>query len=105
MKVDLKSGQARIEVGDEGFDPREVPKAVEKAGFTPGAVEVTAVGEVVETEPGPMLRLSGPLTELRLLGEKVRDLGTGRRLRLTGKLEMPEAEEPARLRVEEVGEP
>jgi len=105
VKVDLESGKARLEAGEEGFDPREIPEAVRDAGFTPQAVEITAVGEVTAGESGKVLQMPGVLAELPLSGEKAQELKPGRRVRLSGELEMPEEDAPFRLRVEEVGEP
>lgn len=89
------------------MDPREIPEAIRKAGFTPGRVEVTAVGEVRSSGEGRVLHLSaGPVDRLPLVGEMARRLEPGHELRVSGELEYPDKgeEEPYRLRVEGVEE-
>ena len=105
--MDLEAGRARIEVEEGGMDPREIPEAIRKAGFTPGRVEITAVGELRSSEEGLDLHLlGGPLDRLPLTGEQAQDLEPDRRLRVTGELEYPDQAEdgPYRLWVEEVAE-
>lgn len=103
--MDLQEGQARIEVREEGMDPREIPAAIRKAGFSPREIEIVAVGEVVRSDrasdSGVWLRLAGPLPQISLVGDGSEALEAGARVRVVGYLEEPENGEEGgfRLRV------
>ncbi len=90
----------------KSFDPTRIPKAVKGAGFTPGEIEVTAVGTLVRRKDLLLLEMVGARREFVLAGgakaeevEKRADL-LGQRLRVTGKLHPSHAEQPPGLTVE-----
>ena len=69
MKVNLKEGQARVLPREKkSFDPTRLPKAVKDAGFTPGAIELTAVGTLVWKDGSLGLEMEGALRILTLAG-------------------------------------
>lgn len=110
MKVDLKSGQAAITPAPgKSFDPTAITKAIKDAGFTPGEVELTAVGTLRRKNGLLVLEMSGPVRQLVLDGgaktaelKQRRDL-LGQRVRVTGKLHPFHADKPAGLQVNRWG--
>lgn len=106
MKVNLNEGQALVlPKKKKSFNPSQIPGAVKAAGFTPGEMELTAVGKLT-TEGGVLrLEMEGPLPVLRLSGgtkakvlRSQRDL-IGKTLRITGIFEVGKKGEPPELSV------
>jgi mercuric ion binding protein len=67
--IHLNAGLAKVTAAEaSGLDLREIRKAIEKAGFTPGRLEAEAFGTVVSTEEesGWLLRFSGGEGQLPL---------------------------------------
>ncbi|MFQ5927230.1 MAG: DUF5818 domain-containing protein, partial [Terriglobia bacterium] len=107
VKVDLKSGQAVIlPAPEKSFDPTRIPQAVKDAGFTPGEVEVTAVGTLARKKKLLLLEMSGPVRHFVLAaGAKAAELAQrrdllGQRVRVRGTLHPSHADRPAGLTVE-----
>jgi hypothetical protein len=105
--VDLASAEAVITpAAGKSFDPARIAKAVKDAGFTPGPIEVTAVGTLVEKDGLLVLEMAGPLAQFVLAdGAREEDLKQrhdlrGQRLRVTGKLHPSHADQPPGLTVE-----
>lgn len=98
----------------KSFDPTKVPKAVKDAGFTPGEIEITAVGTLARQNQLLILETPGPVQQFALAGgekfielEQRRDL-LGQRLRISGTLNPSHADKPPGLTVERwmtVGKP
>ncbi len=93
MKVDLKNGRAVvIPATGKDFDPTRIPKAIRDAGFSPGEIELTAVGVVTKEGERLAVELSGGPAKLVLSGgAKLSELERrnellGHRVRVTGKL-------------------
>ncbi len=107
MKVDLAAGTAVVRpAAGKSFDPARIPKAVKDAGFTPGEIEVTATGTLVEENDELRLKMQGPAPIFVLAGGvkaeqlKGRTDLHGKRLRVTGKLHPSHADKPPGLTVE-----
>lgn len=89
------------------FDPAQIPKAVKDAGFTPTEVRVTAAGtlsahgqQLELSIPGvahPFVLIGGPQAEAL---KKRSDLA-GKRVRITGKLQLAGDKPPTAMNVEE----
>ncbi len=108
MKVELKTGQVVIlPAAGKSFDPTRIPKTVKDAGFTPGEVDVTAVGTLTSKKGWLLLEMPGLVREFVLVGgAKADELKKqsnllGRRLRVKGKLHPSHADRPPRLTVEQ----
>lgn len=108
MKVELKTGQvALLPAAGKSFDPTRIPKAVKDAGFTPGEVDVTAIGTLTTKKEWLLLEMSGLVQEFVLAGgAKADELKKqsnllGRRLRVKGKLHPSHADRPPGLTVEQ----
>ena len=105
--MDLKSAQAVLASAEgKSFDPTEIPRAVRKAGFTAGEIEVTAAGRLTLEDDFPRLEMPGPIEQLFLAGgakeEELRkrpDL-IGRRLSVSGVLQPAHADKPPGITVE-----
>lgn len=104
----MREGQAEIlPEGKTGFDPRQIAKAVEEAGFTPREVEVTAVGTLSAERDLLVLELPGPVRRFVLAGGakgdelKSRAELRGKRVRITGALHGSHGDQPPGLTVEE----
>lgn len=69
IEVSLGAGSAVLTASNEGsIDVSSIPEAIRKAGFTPGTIEVTAVGTIsVEDRERPLLEISGTDQELLLV--------------------------------------
>ncbi len=69
IEVSLGAGSAALTASDEGsIDVSSIPEAIRKAGFTPGTIEVTAVGTIsAEDSERPLLEVSGTDQELLLV--------------------------------------
>ena len=107
MKVDLKSAQVvLLPAKRKSFRPTGIPKAVRKAGFTPGKVQVTVVGTLGRENSFLRLDMPGPVKQFILAaGAKAEELEKqpdllGRRLRVTGLLQASHADKPPGLTVE-----
>jgi hypothetical protein len=105
--VDLKTGQAEISPKPgKSFDPTKIPKAVKDAGFTPGELEVIALGTLARKAELLVLETPGPVKEFVLGGgakaEELNKRGdlVGKRLRVAGKLHPYYADRPPGLTVE-----
>lgn len=105
--MDFKSAQAVLSPAEgKSFDPTKIPRAVRRAGFAPGEIELTAAGRLTIGDDFPRLEMPGPLERLILAGgakaEELRkrpDL-IGRRLSVTGVLHPSQAEKPPSITVE-----
>jgi hypothetical protein len=107
VKVDLKSAQAVVlPAKEKSFDPTKIPKAVKDAGFTPGEIEITAVGTFLREKDLLLLKLAGPVPQFVLAGGakseelKARSDLPSNRLRVTGRLHPSHADRPPGLTVE-----
>jgi len=107
VKADLAAGSAVVRpASGKSFDPARIPKAVKDAGFTPGEIEVTAAGTLVEENGLLRLKMQGPVPAFVLAGgPKAEQLKSrpdllGKRVRVTGKLHPFHADKPAGLTVE-----
>ncbi|MFQ5670144.1 MAG: hypothetical protein ACE5HD_06450 [Acidobacteriota bacterium] len=106
MKVNLEEGTALVlPEKEKSFDPAGIPAAVRRAGFTPGEIELIAVGRLGRQEDHLVLEMSG--RKLILEGGKKgteiagRDDLLGHRVRVTGTLHAPHRPEPPGMSVEE----
>ncbi len=105
--MDLKSGQATVLPAEaKSFDPAKIPKAVKDAGFSPGDIQVTAVGTLTRENDFLLSEMPGPVRKFMLGGgakakelKKRRDF-LKRRLRVIGKLHPYHADRPPGLTVE-----
>lgn len=95
MKVNLKEGQALVlPKKDKSFDPAQIPGAVKSAGFTPGAIELTAGGTLALKDGRLGLEMEGALRTLNLAGGgKERELRSrddllGQRVAVTGNFQL-----------------
>ena len=90
----------------QSFDPSLIRNAVSKAGFSPGEVELTAVGVLSKDEELLVLEMSGPMKKMVLAGgERAEELSNqpeliGQRVRVTGNLHPSHADKPPGLTVE-----
>ena len=68
IEVNLGAGSAALKASDEdSIDVSAIPEAIRKAGFTPGTIEVIAVGTIsAEDGESPLLEVSGTDQELVL---------------------------------------
>ncbi len=104
--MDLKSARAVVMPAGKSFDPTRIPKAVKDAGFTPGEVEVTAVGTLVRRKDLLLLEMAGPRREFVLAGgPRAKELENRadmlrQRVRVNGKLHPSHAEQAPGLTVE-----
>jgi len=105
--VDLKSAQAVLSPAEgRSFDPTKIPRAVRKAGFAPGEIEVTAAGRLTIEDDSLWLEMPGPLERVILAsGAKAEELRErsdliGRRLSVTGVLHPSHADKPPGITVE-----
>lgn len=105
--MDLARGAAVVRPAKgKSFDPTRIPKRVKDAGFTPGEIEVTAVGTLAREDRLLRLKMSPPVPQFVLAGgakaEELKGRGEllGKRVRVTGKLRPPHADEPPGLTVE-----
>ena len=105
--MDLKSAQAVLSPAEgKSFDPTKIPRAVRKAGFAPGEIEVTAAGRLTIEDDFPRLEMPGPVEQLVLAGgakaEELRERSDliGRRLSVTGVLHPSHADKPPGITVE-----
>ncbi len=108
MKVELKTGQVVIlPAAGKSFDPTRIPKAVKDAGFTPGEVDVTAVGTLTSKKGWLLLAMPGLVREFVLVGGakadelKEREDLLRQRLQVKGKLHPSHADRPPGLTVEQ----
>ena len=108
MKVELKTGQVVIlPAAGKSFDPTRIPKTVKDAGFTPGEVDVTAVGTLTSKKGWLLLETPGLVREFVLVGGakadelKEREDLLGQRLQVKGKLHPSHADRPPGLTVEQ----
>ncbi len=91
---------------EKSFDPTKIPKAVKDAGFTPGDVEVTAVGLLTRKDGLLLLEMPDSVRQFVLAGGAKAEELTGRRdllgkrLRLSGRLHPSHADRPPGLTVE-----
>ncbi len=91
----------------KSFDPTQIPGAVKSAGFTPGAIELTAGGTLALKNGRLGLEMEGPLSVLRLSGgPKAKELRSqrdliGKALRVTGVFDARKKDEPPELFVME----
>ena len=103
--MDWKAGWAEVFTsGSQDLDPGLLPGAVRDAGFEPGAIEVTAVGRLVEEEKHLFLAL--PSARCRLVGgarldELKQAVSRGDRMRVTGPFVIADGSSPASLAVED----
>ena len=107
VSVSLRDGKAITtpKVG-ESFDPFEITKAIKKAGFTPGEVDLTVQGKLSRYKefwalevPGlaqPLLLSRGPASGK--LGKSTAP--KGRMLTVTGQLHPSHGDEPPGMTVE-----
>ena len=92
---------------DKSFDPTQIPGAVKSAGFTPGAIELTAGGTLALKDGRLRLEMEGVLRTLNLAGGgKERALRSrndllGQRVVVTGKFEVDRTGESSTLTVNE----
>ncbi|MCI0624433.1 MAG: hypothetical protein L0387_22770 [Acidobacteria bacterium] len=105
--MDLKSASAVIKPkAGTSFDPTKIPKAVKDAGFTPGDIEVTAVGTLKTEGDLLLLEMYGPVPRFVLAGGqnweelKRRSDFVSKRLQVRGKLHPYHADRPPGLTVE-----
>ena len=96
VEVDLKSGEVALTatVG-ESIAVTEIPAAVEKAGFTAGAIRLTAVGTLqLDDQERSLFRVGEGGQELLLVGigalrERLEELASsGARTRIRGELHL-----------------
>ncbi len=91
---------------EKSFDPTRIPKAVKDAGFTPGEIEVTAVGTFLREKDLLLLKMAGPVTQFVLAGgAKAEELKghsdlPGKRVRIAGRLHPSHTDRPPGLTVE-----
>lgn len=110
IEVNLGAGSAALTASDgASIDVSNIPEAIRKAGFTPGTIEVTAVGTLSAADRGRLLlEISGSDQELLLvdlsaeLERKAAEFATnGVRVRIGGALrlypEKPAGLEAARI--------
>jgi len=107
VKVDLARAQAVVSpAAGKSFDPRRIGKAVRDAGFTPGRVEVTAVGRLAKHGELLVLEMTGAIKEFVLAGGAQagalveRAEFVGQRLRVKGELHPEHADRAPGLTVE-----
>lgn len=105
--MDLKNAEAVMRPAEgKNFDPTKIPKAVKDAGFTPGEVEITAVGILSRQDELLILEIPGSVRQFILAGgQKVIELQQrhdllAQRLRISGKLHPSHADKPPGLTVE-----
>ena len=108
MKIELKTGQAvLLPKAGKSFDPTRIPKAVKDAGFSPGEIDLTAVGILTRKDNSLQLAMPGLVKALVLAGGAKedelaarRDL-LGQRLEVKGRLHPLHADRPPGLTVEQ----
>ena len=107
MTIDLENARAAFRPAPErSFDPTRISQAIKKAGFTPGEVEVTAVGTLSGEKDRLQLAMAGPVPILVLAGgtkeEELREREDllGQQLRVTGKLHPSHADQAPGITVE-----
>ncbi len=95
IEVSLTESSASMSASDEGsIDVASIPEAIREAGFTPGTIEVAAVGTInAEDRKRPLLEVSGTDQEFLLvdiseeMAEKVTQYASaGVRVRVSGEL-------------------
>lgn len=107
MKVELKEGQAVVlPKRGESFNPTKIPDAVKDAGFTPGRIEVTAVGLLRDENGLLQLQMPGAVGKFVLAGgakaEELKERADllGKKVRVTGQLHPSHGDKPPGLTVE-----
>ena len=107
MKVELKEGQAvLLPKQGKSFDPTKIANAVKDAGFSPGPIEVTAVGLLGHENDFLLLQMSGSVEGFVLAGgAKAEELTeradlVGKKVRVTGQLHPSHGDKPPGLTVE-----
>ena len=106
--MDLKSARAVL-LPSEGksFDPTKISRAVKGVGFTPGEIEVTAVGTLSTEDDLLRLNMSGPVPQMILAGgPKLEELRNrqdlmGRKLKVTGTLHPLHGDQPPGITIEQ----
>ncbi len=93
VKVDLKSAEGVIRPAKgKTFDPNGIPEALKSTPFTPGEIEVTAVGTLARKNGSLLLEMPGVVRQFLLSGgRKADELGrrkevVGKRIEVKGKL-------------------
>lgn len=90
----------------KSFDPTRMPKAVKDAGFTPGEIEITALGSLARKDGLLVLEMSGAVMQFVLVGgPKEEELGRqkdilGKHVRVAGKLHPSHRDRPPSITVE-----
>lgn len=90
----------------KNFDPTKIPAAVKDAGFTPGEVEIGALGTLTSRKDLLLLQAPGPGREFVLAGgaraeELKKQSGLlGKRVRVRGKVHPSHADQPPGLTVQ-----
>ena len=107
VKVDLESSIATVEAKKgESFDPLRFPKALKDAGFAAEEIEITASGTLAIHEQQWRLECDDlPIAVILTEGKGWRDLEknadlSGKTIRVTGKLDTSDTNEPLRLSVD-----
>lgn len=104
IEVNMGVGSASMTASEgESIDFSSIPEAIRKAGFTPGAIDVTAAGTVsAENEERTLLKVSGSDQELLLVNlskeieKKIAEFAeVGMRMRINGVLHFHSDEVPA----------
>ncbi len=104
IEIDMGVGSASMSASEgESIDFSSIPEAIRKAGFTPGAIDLTAVGTVrAENEVRTLLEVSSTGQELLLVNlskeieKKITELAAaGERMRVRGALHSHTDELPA----------
>ena len=104
IEINMAVGSASLSASEgESIDFSSIPEAIRKAGFTPGAIDVTAVGTVsAENEERALFKVSATDQEMLLvnlseeIGKKVAEIAAaGVRMRVNGALHFHTDEVPA----------
>ena len=98
---------AGLVAADDGtFDPAGIPKALRKAGFKAGDIQITTAGKLSKEGDLLALEMTGTVKKFVLAGGKAiesvsnRPELIGTRIRVTGKLHPSHAEKPPGITVE-----
>ena len=91
---------------DRSFDPAQIAKAVEDAGFSAGKVEIDVKGTLERVENALALRVPGLDSLLFLQGDEALDelkkLDNNNEVSVSGVYDTPEGDEAPLITVEEV---
>lgn len=106
--MSLLKGEGQVfPKASQSFDPARIPKAIKDAGFTATEVRVTAAGTLSARGQQLELSIPGVGTPITLSGgpqaealKKRSDL-VGKRVRITGKLQLGGDKPPTAMGVEE----